>query len=155
MLSTLGEITRSLRLERNIVLADMAHALNLSSVQLSDIEHGRLTPPPDFADRIAKNLIPPLSDDELPTLAHAAEEAHRTASNGGHEPSAGSPGKRRKGVSRILLRRMTTYLRQKPPDFLETNRKRLATCWRRMGAMGISTRIGSFCIAPDAVSART
>jgi len=54
MLTTFGKAIRKIRIDRNLLLKDMADALEVSSPFLSSIETGKKQVPPDFLNRLCE-----------------------------------------------------------------------------------------------------
>jgi transcriptional regulator with XRE-family HTH domain len=73
MLTALGKALRKLRIERDLLLRDMADALGVSSAFLSAVETGRKKAPSDFIEKICKayNLL----KEERQILHEAAENS--------------------------------------------------------------------------------
>ncbi|HBD95703.1 MAG: hypothetical protein A2015_02980 [Spirochaetes bacterium GWF1_31_7] len=53
MLTDLGKFLRKLRIDRNLLLKDMADLLNVSPAYLSSIENGKKEPPFDWVVKIS------------------------------------------------------------------------------------------------------
>ena len=64
MLTEFGRQIRKLRIDRGIVLADMAKQLGVSSSYLSAIEHGKRKIPSEWIDKIQKLYNLSLSEQE-------------------------------------------------------------------------------------------
>lgn len=56
MLTPLGKELRKLRMDKGIMLKDMADALGITSSYLSAIEFGKRAVPDNFAERLAKAM---------------------------------------------------------------------------------------------------
>lgn len=73
MITPLGRALRLLRMERNMMLKEMADGLKVSSAFLSAIETGKKPVPPDFLPRVSAWLK--LDDDEVSTLRRALDQS--------------------------------------------------------------------------------
>ncbi len=73
MLTALGKALRKFRIERDLLLRNMADAIGISSAFLSAVETGRKKAPSDFIGRICKAYN--LSKEEQQILQEAAEDS--------------------------------------------------------------------------------
>lgn len=73
MLTALGRALRRLRLDRGMLLKDMAEGIDVTPAFLSAVETGRKSPPENFLPRLAEKFG--LSRDQISELRRAAEQS--------------------------------------------------------------------------------
>lgn len=76
-LSDLGKFTRKYRIDKNILLKDMAEELGISTAFLSAVETGRKAVPANFYDRLTKNYS--FNNEEMKELKAAIDTTIKQA----------------------------------------------------------------------------
>lgn len=73
MLSRFGQLVRTLRLQKSVLMSEMASDLKVSPSYLSAVEFGRRAVPKDWPEKISELLgLNPEQSSELQKLAHAS-----------------------------------------------------------------------------------
>jgi transcriptional regulator with XRE-family HTH domain len=76
MITLLGKVLRKLRIDKNMLLADMAKKLNVSSAYLSSIELGKREIPQNFEDNICQSHI--FTHHEIQTIKNAIDDTRKS-----------------------------------------------------------------------------